>query len=115
MTENCGVPHLSESTHLILAAWNHNNGMPSNTYDGTEFPKVWRAIAEFRDLVMPPDSSFLCRVGAPFRGGNNAVVGYEAGIGSSPLKDDVAQFVKVVFLFSSIELFLVPASAPRLV
>ncbi|XP_041378093.1 uncharacterized protein LOC121390363 [Gigantopelta aegis] len=94
-TKNCGVPYLSKSTRLIFAAWNYKNSMPHNVNDLKGFPKVWSAKATFRDLVLPPDSSHLCRVGAPFRGGNNAIIAYEAGIGSSPLTDNISQFTKV--------------------
>ncbi|KAK3609657.1 hypothetical protein CHS0354_035942 [Potamilus streckersoni] len=89
----CGIPPLSNATKLVLHVWNRNNYLapiPDKPY------LFWKGLAAFRYLIMPAPIDALCRYGTPFRGGDIAVVKYEAGIGKSPLSDDVAPFREVL-------------------
>lgn len=71
--------------------WHRNNQVPDlHVFD------LWEARASFRNLVMPPSVDALCRYGSPFTGGTIPIVGYEAGIGTSPISADVSPFQQVL-------------------
>ncbi|XP_046562952.1 uncharacterized protein LOC124271845 [Haliotis rubra] len=95
MTEQCGIPRLSPDTKLFLGVWNHKNYIPDTERDAEGHLKVLSATASFRDLVMPAQKENLCRYGNPFQGGNNAIVRYEAGIGSASGLSDVEPYQQV--------------------
>lgn len=86
----CGIPLLSMSTKLVLHVWHKDNILPA-----LDVFNLWQAKASFKQLIMPPDVKELCRYGNPFEGGLNAIVGYEAAIGTSLLSDDAVPFQKV--------------------
>ena len=90
ISEMCGLPPLSTHTKLILHVWNKDNIVPA-----LDVFNLWQATAAFRNLVMPPDINALCRYGKPFQGGTNAIVKYEAGIGTSPGAVDMVPFQEV--------------------
>ncbi|XP_072034301.1 uncharacterized protein [Amphiura filiformis] len=86
-----GIPQLSDSTKLILHAWNEDNFVPELVDEF--FPPT--ATAHFRNLRMPPHHSNLCRYGDPFRGSSSPVIYYMAGVGSQPQTDDVISYQEV--------------------
>ena len=93
-----GVPELSTSTKLVLHAWNKNNFLPEidNVF------AIWEARASFKDVYMPPEPGTLCRYGDPFKGGTNAIVKYEAGLGNATGVDNFVPFREVlIFLLNS--------------
>ncbi|KAL5014713.1 hypothetical protein ScPMuIL_008983 [Solemya velum] len=92
MTEICGIPNLLSSTQLVFHTWSKNNMVP----EITDMFNIWTARAIFKDLIMPPALSALCRYGNPFRGGTNPIIRYEAGIGTKRGLTDVIDFRKVL-------------------
>ncbi|XP_060596420.1 uncharacterized protein LOC132750448 [Ruditapes philippinarum] len=90
VSELCGIPHLSIRTNLILHVWNKDNMVPV-----LDVFNLWQTRAAFRDLIMPPEVNALCRYGDPFQGGTNAIVQYEAGVGTLPGSVDIVPFQKV--------------------
>lgn len=100
LSEMCGIPPLSISTKLILHVWNKDNIVPT-----LDIFNLWQAKAVFKELVMPPDVNALCRYGDPFQGGTNAIVKYEAGIGTSPGEVDMVSFQQVLIYFIFIKYF----------
>ncbi|XP_048258679.1 uncharacterized protein LOC124137747 [Haliotis rufescens] len=95
LTEQCGIPRLSPDTKLFFGVWNHKNYIPETDRDSEGHLKVWSSTASFRDLVMPADKENLCRYGNAFQGGDNAIVRYEAGIGSASGLSDVVPYQQV--------------------
>ncbi|XP_067658325.1 uncharacterized protein [Haliotis asinina] len=89
ISDQCGIPHLSTNTSIFLGIWNHKNYMPATRRDGSDYLRVWEQRATFKNMELPPELGTLCRYGNPFRGGNNAIVRYEAGIGTKSGQDDV--------------------------
>ncbi|KAL5015119.1 hypothetical protein ScPMuIL_009389 [Solemya velum] len=92
MTEICGISNLLSSTQLVFHTWSKNNVVP----EITDMFNIWTARAIFKDLIMPPALSALCRYGNPFRGGTNPIIRYEAGIGTERGLTDVIDFRKVL-------------------
>ncbi|XP_048250418.1 uncharacterized protein LOC124151537 [Haliotis rufescens] len=92
ISDQCGIPHLSTNTSIFLGIWNHKNYMPATRRDGANYLRVWEERASFKNLELPPELGKLCRYGNPFRGGNNAIVRYEAGIGLKSGQADVVPF-----------------------
>ncbi|KAI8519526.1 hypothetical protein Bbelb_027830 [Branchiostoma belcheri] len=86
-----GIPTLSPTTKLILSTWNKHDQIPE-LVDPFEPPTT---TALFRSVSLPPDAASLCLHGKPFRNGDQAVVRFEAGVGSAKLLDDVASFREV--------------------
>ncbi|XP_067659895.1 uncharacterized protein [Haliotis asinina] len=95
ISEQCGIPHLSPQTKLYMGVWNDKNYIPETGRDAEGKIQVWSTEASFRDLVMPPEKDKLCRYGDPFKGGNNAIIQYEAAIGSATGLSDVVDFQPV--------------------
>ena len=91
MSEMAGIPELSSSTNLFFHLWNKNNVLPP-----LDVFNLWNGKAKFRQLTLPPDIDELCRYGEPFQGGTNAIVRYEAGVGTSKDTPDVADFQEVI-------------------
>lgn len=90
VSELCGIPLLSDTTQLVLHVWNKNNFLPKlDIFD------LWETYASFKGLQMPPDIDALCRYGVPFQGGTNAIIRYEAGIGTNKAEDDAVKFREV--------------------
>ncbi|XP_053400990.1 uncharacterized protein LOC123541000 [Mercenaria mercenaria] len=87
ISEMCGIPPLSIHTKLILHVWNKDNIVPT-----LDVFNLWQATADFKGLIMPPDINALCRYGDPIQGGTNAIVKYEAGIGTTPGAVDIVPF-----------------------
>ena len=58
---------------------------------------------------MPPASSAACRYGNPFRGGDNAIVRFEAGVGSSRNQANLVPYKQVspVILSLLLEILLI--------
>ncbi|KAI8485273.1 hypothetical protein Bbelb_370200 [Branchiostoma belcheri] len=83
-----GIPTLSPATKLILSTWNKHDQIPE-LVDPFEPPTT---TAVFRSVSLPPDAASLCLHGKPFRNGDQAVVRFEAGVGSAKLLDDIASF-----------------------
>ncbi|XP_064646638.1 uncharacterized protein LOC135499666 isoform X2 [Lineus longissimus] len=82
--ELCGIEEFSLKTKLVVHLWNKDNFIPKS--------RDWKATAFVSWFRLPPAKSLLCRYGKVFRGGTSAVISYEAGIGTSPLKTDVAAY-----------------------
>ncbi|XP_048250793.1 uncharacterized protein LOC124111176 [Haliotis rufescens] len=95
ISEQCGIPHLSPQTKLYMGVWNHKNYIPETGRDAEGKIQVWSTEASFRGLVMPPEKDKLCRYGDPFKGGNNAIIRYEAAIGSATGLSDMVDFQPV--------------------
>lgn len=90
ISEMCGIPALSLDTQFVLHLWNKNNFLPAlNIFD------LWETYASFKDLLLPPAVDALCRFGDPFQGGTNAIIRYEAGIGTDKQTADVVDFREV--------------------
>ncbi|KAJ8321023.1 hypothetical protein KUTeg_002610 [Tegillarca granosa] len=92
ITSLCGIPHLSINTKLVLHTWHKHNVLP----EIKDYFLGWSTKARFKQLVMPPDVEADCRYGSPFRGGTNAIIKYEAGIGSTKLGTDIADYREVL-------------------
>jgi hypothetical protein len=92
MSEMAGIPELSPSTNLFLHVWNKNNILPT-----LDVFNLWAARAVFKQLIFPPGVEAMCRYGDPFQGGTNAIVRYEAAIGTSKDTTDIADFQEVIF------------------
>ncbi|XP_053401006.1 uncharacterized protein LOC123523226 isoform X2 [Mercenaria mercenaria] len=90
ISEMCGIPPLSSRTRLILHVWNKDNIVPA-----LDIFNQWQTRAAFKDLIMPPEVNALCRYGDPFEGGTNAIVRYEAGIGTAQGEVDMVAFQEV--------------------
>ncbi|XP_019624877.1 PREDICTED: uncharacterized protein LOC109470382 isoform X2 [Branchiostoma belcheri] len=86
-----GIPTLSPTTKLILSTWNRHDWIPE-LVDPFEPPTT---TALFRSVSLPPVAASLCLHGKPFRNGDQAVVRFEAGVGSAKLLDDIASFREV--------------------
>ena len=93
VSEMCGIPNLSTATKLTLHTWHKNNNVPP-----LDVFNLWVARAQFTNLIMPPSIDAMCRYGAPFMGGSNPIVGYEAGIGTTPNSPDVVEFKEVRYI-----------------
>ncbi|ESO82597.1 hypothetical protein LOTGIDRAFT_236952 [Lottia gigantea] len=95
ISELCGIPELSVETKLFLHVWNWKNYLPPLPTKVEDMFELWSTKAIFTDLIMPPESNAICRLGRPFRGGKNAVVKFEAGIGTRVNSDNVVPFREV--------------------
>lgn len=73
----CGIPEFSADTKLILHVFNKNNYLPPVD----DLFNVYSTKATFKDMIMPPSSTAMCRYGKPFYGGTIPIDRYEAGIG----------------------------------
>nr|XP_006817093.1 PREDICTED: uncharacterized protein LOC100376421 [Saccoglossus kowalevskii] len=86
-----GLPSFSETAKFILTSWNRDGVVPD--IDRIFTPP--NSVAHFRNIRFPPESSSLCRFGAPFRNGDNSIVAFYAGVGSARLLDDIVPFREV--------------------
>ncbi|XP_076085326.1 uncharacterized protein LOC143056125 [Mytilus galloprovincialis] len=84
----CGIRDLSTDTDLIFHVFPKNNYLPPvvDTFD------PYSTKAFFRRVVLPPELGALCRYGAPFRGGENPIIKYEIGIGTTKLGTEVVPY-----------------------
>ncbi|KAK6174798.1 hypothetical protein SNE40_013376 [Patella caerulea] len=96
ISELCGIPQFSLDTKLYLHVWNWKNFIPPPPPNPLDAFDIWTARAIVKGLVMPPERNALCRYGDPYRGGTNAIVEYEAGIGRVTHGSSVVPFKKVV-------------------
>ncbi|KAL8577054.1 hypothetical protein ACOMHN_049914 [Nucella lapillus] len=97
--ELCGIPTLGTSTRLALSVWNWKNFLthPSNNNSSSSRSiALWQTSATFSNVYIPAPTSSHCRYGDPFRGGQNPIVRFEAGIGSESGLDDVSPFEEVI-------------------
>ena len=96
--EMCGIPELSHTTKLVLHVWNKNNYLPeiNNIFS------IWEAQASFKDIYLPPAPGALCLYGKPFKGGTNAIVRYEAGLGNETGVVNIVPFRQVNYTMQSI-------------
>lgn len=103
-TTVCGIPDLSNNTNIVLSVWNWKNFLlePNETSSGLTH---WQTAAVFSNLVTPAPSESPCRYGDPFRGGQNPIVRYEAGVGSSKGLADVVSFREVMSVWSLVLTF----------
>ena len=92
--EMCGIPELTTATKLVLHVWNKNNYLP----EVKDVFSIWEAHASFKNVFLPPEPGALCRYGSPFRGGTNAIVRYEAGLGNQTGADNFVPITEVISL-----------------
>ncbi|XP_052081925.1 uncharacterized protein LOC127719726 isoform X2 [Mytilus californianus] len=88
----CGIRDLSTDTDLIFHVFPKNNYLPPvvdsfNPYSTKAF---------FRNVVLPPEPSAYCRYGAPFRGGENPIIKYEIGIGTTILGTEAVPYREMI-------------------
>jgi hypothetical protein len=91
LTEICGIEPPRSSAMLVLHVWNRNNYVPG-VHD---LFNIFSTKAYFKNLIIPPKIGNLCRYGNPFRGGNNPVIKYEAGIGTDKVQTNVVPYREV--------------------
>lgn len=91
----CEIPKFTMSTKLMLHVWNRDNFVAPISTNQDQIFDVWKTVAAFREVVLPPEIGDICRFAAPFRGGQNAIVRYEAGIGTALGAVDVVDFREV--------------------
>ena len=91
LNEICDVPQLSTEAWLFIHVFKRMNQLPEH-HDKFS---VWSARASVSALEMPPPVGTLCRSGQQFIGFMNPIMRYEAGVGTTPLATDAAEFRQV--------------------
>ena len=86
------MKQLSTDTNLVFHVFNKNNIMPPT--NDTFNPFSTKAF--FRNVILPPAPGAYCRYGAPFRGGENPIVKYEIGIGSTSLGTEAVPYREMI-------------------
>ena len=88
----CGIRDLSTDTDLIFHVFPKNNYLPPvvDTFN------PYSTKAFFRNVVLPPEPSAYCRYGAPFRGGENPIIKYEIGIGTTILGTEAVPYMEKI-------------------
>ena len=94
LNEICDVPQLSTEAWLFIHVFKRMNQLPEH-HDKFS---VWSARASVSALEMPPPVGTLCRSGQQFIGFTNPIMRYEAGVGTTPLAADAAEFTQVIML-----------------
>ncbi|XP_064646203.1 uncharacterized protein LOC135499389 [Lineus longissimus] len=92
IVEVCGIDAMSTDTKMILHVWNANNHIPAMADAFSAF----KTEARFKAVRFPPSSELECRYGTPFRGGTNAIIRYEAAVGTSPGLTDIMPYSEAV-------------------
>ena len=88
----CGMRDLSTDTKLVLHTFTKNNYLPPIVDNFNPYSTK----AHFRNVILPPAPSAYCRYGDPFRGGENPIIQYEIGIGSSLLATNLVPYRKMI-------------------